>query len=71
MFGSVYAQLDLELTIGFGFVCAQTAVELAMRFWSEITPLGLAIRVRWCPQRQAGKRRKERRPEGVTPFIKT
>jgi len=54
-------------------VCAQTDVELAMKFWSEIAPLELAcfeILARWCPQRlRAGRGRRRKEEGGVAPFL--
>ena len=46
MFGPVapdrlWVQTGLKLAIGFGPACAQTELELAVNFWSEIASLKL------------------------------
>jgi len=57
----VRAQPDLELAVH-----AQTAVELAMIFWSEIAPLELALAVTSASvgAHSAGRRRRTMEEEG-------
>jgi hypothetical protein len=63
----LWVQTGLKLAIGFGPACAQTELELAVNFWSEIA--SLKLRTAWCATcfwRRAGTRRgkEEGRKEG-------
>ena len=70
MFGSVRAQTDLELTVGFGSPRAQTALELAIRFGSVRAqtgfpaPLVRKVATRWHKEgRKTGRRKEEEKEE--------
>ena len=67
MFGSVRAQTDLELTVGFGSPRAQTALELAIRFGSVRAqtgfpaPLVRKVATRWHKEGRKEDRKKKGR----------